>query len=56
MRRTPPRGGEICKEGQGKEDGLASAKEVRPMAIQVYYGNAAFLLMAELAVVTRTML
>ncbi len=46
----------IRKEGQGKEDGSASAKGVLCVAIQVYYGNAAFLLMAEAMVATTTAL
>jgi hypothetical protein len=52
-RRTPARG-EIRKEGQGKEEGSASAEEVRHAAVQVDDGNAAFLLMAEATVATAT--
>ncbi len=48
----PPQGGEIRKEGQGKEEGLVSAKEVCRAAIQVDNGNAVFLLMAEMTVTT----
>jgi hypothetical protein len=40
------------KEGQAKEEGLASAKEVPLVAIQVDISNAAFLLMAEATVAT----
>jgi hypothetical protein len=49
----PPQGGKICKEGQGKEEGLASAKEVHCTAVQVDNSNAAFLLMVE-AMITIT--
>ena len=52
----PPQEGQICKEGQGKEEGLASAEEVRHAAIQVDDGNMAFLLMAEATVATATVL
>jgi hypothetical protein len=52
----PPQEGEIRKEGQGKEEGLASAKEERPVAVQVDNCNAVFLLMAEVSVATTTML
>jgi hypothetical protein len=52
----PPQGGEIHKEGQGEEEGLASAMEIRHGAIQVEDSNAAFLLMAEATVMTATAL
>jgi hypothetical protein len=48
----PPQGGEICKEGQGKEEGLASAEVVHHAAVQVHDGDVAFLLMAEARVAT----
>jgi hypothetical protein len=51
-----PPGGEICKEGQGEEEGLVSAKEVRRAAVQVANGTAAFLLMEEVTVPTKTTL
>ncbi len=47
---------DICKEGQGKEEGLASAKEVHPAVAQVEDGNMAFLLMEEGTVTTATAL
>ncbi len=50
----PPQGGKICKEGQDKEVGLASAKEVRRAAVQVHNGNVVFLLMAEARAATMT--
>jgi hypothetical protein len=50
---TPP-GGKICKEGLGKGEGLASAKEVHRAVIQVDDGDTAFLLMLEATVVTAT--
>jgi hypothetical protein len=52
----PPRGRKIRKEGQGKEVGLASSEEVRRAAIQVNNGNAVFLLMEEMTVMTATAL
>ncbi len=54
-RKTPPRGGKH-KESQGKEEGLASAKEVCCTAVQVDNDNAAFLLMVEAMVATPTAL
>jgi hypothetical protein len=42
------------KDGRGEEERLASAKEVCPSAVQVHNGNPAFLLMAEVMVVTAT--
>jgi hypothetical protein len=53
-KKAPPQGGKICKEGQGKEEGSVSAKEVCHAAVQVDDGNAAFLLMAEATVATAT--
>jgi hypothetical protein len=47
---NPPRGGKIREEGQGEEEGLASAKVVHRTAVQVDDGIAAFLLMAEATV------
>jgi hypothetical protein len=44
----------MCEEEQGKEEGLASAKELCRAAVQVDDGNVAFLLMAEATVVTAT--
>jgi hypothetical protein len=41
-----PRGWKIRKEGQDKEERLASVEEVHSAAVQVEGGNAAFLLMA----------
>jgi hypothetical protein len=52
----PPRGGKTRKEGQGKEEGSASAKEVCCTAIQVENGNMTFLLMGEGTVATVTVL
>jgi hypothetical protein len=49
-----PKGGEIHEEGQDKEEGLASAKEVRRAAVQVDGGDVAFLLMAEATVMIAT--
>jgi hypothetical protein len=54
-RRTLPRG-KICEEGQGEEEGSASAKEIRRVAVQVDNSGAAFLLMAEATVATVTAL
>ncbi len=51
---NPPQRGKIREEGQGKEEGLASAKEVHHMVVQVDDSNTAFLLMAEATVVTVT--
>ncbi len=53
-KKDPPKGRIICKEGQGEEEGLASAKEVRCVAVQVDDGNAALLLMVEAMVATAT--
>ncbi len=53
-KKDPPKGGIICKEGQGEEEGLASAEEVRCAAIQVDDVNTAFLLMVEAMVATAT--
>jgi hypothetical protein len=53
--RKTPRRGNICKEGQDKEEGLASVKEVCTAAVQVDGGNAEFLLMAEVLVAIVTM-
>ncbi len=50
----PPPRGEVRKEGQGKEEGLVSAKEVHCTAIQVDNGNASFLSMAEAMITTVT--
>jgi hypothetical protein len=52
----PPPRGKIHKYGQGKEEGLAFAKEVRCAAVQVHDSNAAFLLMAEARAATVTAL
>jgi hypothetical protein len=46
----PLQGGEIRKEGQGKEEGSASAEEVCRAAVLFDDRNAAFLLMAEVMV------
>jgi hypothetical protein len=46
--------GEIHKEGQDKEEGLASAKEVHRIAVQVDGSDAAFLLMVEATVAIAT--
>jgi hypothetical protein len=54
--RRTPQGGKICKEGQDKEVGSASSEEVHRAAIQVNNGNTAFLLMAEVTVMTATTL
>jgi hypothetical protein len=51
-----PLGGEIRKEGQSKEEGLESAKEVCCTAVQVDNSNAVFLLMAEARVAPTTAL
>jgi hypothetical protein len=51
-----PQGGKICKVDQGKEEGLVSANEIRPTAVQVDNSNKAFLLMVEATVVTATAL
>jgi hypothetical protein len=54
-RKTPPsKGGKIRLEGQGKEEGSASAEEVCRAGIHVDNSNVAFLLMAEATVVTAT--
>jgi hypothetical protein len=42
--------------GQGDEEGLVSAKEIRCMAIQVDDSDKVFLLMVEVTVVTATAL
>jgi hypothetical protein len=52
----PLQGGKIREEGQGREEGLASAKEVCHAAVQIHNGNMAFLLMAEAMVATATTL
>jgi hypothetical protein len=52
-RRTPPRG-EKYKEGQDKEEGLASAKEVCCAAVQVDGSDVGFLLMVEVTVAIAT--
>jgi hypothetical protein len=50
----PPPGGKIREEGQGKEEGSASAEDVRRAAVQVDDGDAAFLLKAEATFATAT--
>ncbi len=50
----PPQGGKIREEGQGKEEGSASAEEVHRTAAQVDDSKAGFLLMAKATVPTAT--
>jgi hypothetical protein len=49
-----PQGGKTREEGQGKEEGSASAKEVHRAAAQGDNGDTVFLLMVEAKVATAT--
>jgi hypothetical protein len=51
-----PQGGKVHEEGQDKEEGSASAEEVRRAAVQVDGGDMAFLLMVEVTVAIATAL